>query len=165
MPLGFQFGPTAPKPVYFEKHDEANHYGPYDFDSVMHYAACAFSVCASCSSTDPDCRTITVRSPYATQWQSRIGQRGHLSDLDQLVMSFLYPYAGWRFLDQDYAGFFESGTFAEPYKTLGRALDETPSGGTLWALYPDTYTVARNTRLTKPMTIRAALGTVTLRAN
>ncbi len=73
-------------------------YGDYDFDSVMHYGRCAFSVCASSQSTcdgfsdncAQSCWTISVNSPYNTQWQYFIGQRNHLSQLDQSGMAQRY---------------------------------------------------------------------------
>ncbi|HEY5909140.1 MAG TPA: M12 family metallopeptidase [Verrucomicrobiae bacterium] len=145
----------------FEKQNDASFYGPYDFDSVMHYGACDFTSCASCTPTNPACRTITVLQPYHAQWQSAIGQREHFSKWDSLVMSFLYPYGSWRFLDKNYTGFIESGTFKEPYKGLDRALSETPQGGTIWIERPATYTVQRNQTLTKPLTLQAPLGDVT----
>lgn len=38
--------------------------GSYDFDSVMHYGACALSTCTSCSSDNDDCTTIVVNEPW-----------------------------------------------------------------------------------------------------
>jgi hypothetical protein len=65
-------------------------YGPYDFESVMHYPACGFSTCGSCNPSDAACRTITVLAPYAQQWQSAIGQNTHLSAGDIAVLRYLY---------------------------------------------------------------------------
>ncbi|MEZ6318679.1 MAG: M12 family metallopeptidase [Phycisphaerales bacterium] len=59
-------------------------FGPYDFESVMHYGPCSFSVC-SCSS----CPTITVQPAYASM-QSVIGQRNYLSDGDRATLAFMY---------------------------------------------------------------------------
>jgi len=143
----------------FERHDEASHYGPYDFDSVMHYDACAFSTCASCFWSDASCRTITVLPPYYTQWQSKIGQHDHLSDWDKRVMSFLYPKRNWRFVDASNDGSVE-GTFLAPYKSFLRGVDEVPSGGTV-IIQPGTYPAAGT--FTKRMTWIAPLGDVFLR--
>jgi astacin (peptidase family M12A)/VCBS repeat protein len=71
-------------------------YGAYDFDSIMHYNQCAFSIdCpngASCSCTH---RTITCLPPY-TQWQYQMGQINHLSQPDRSGMAQRYgpPGAG-----------------------------------------------------------------------
>lgn len=131
-------------------------YGPYDFDSVMHYDDCAFSVdCpigSSCSCTH---KTITVFAPNQA-WQSKIGQRDHLSWMDRLTMSFLYPRTNWSFMDRDYTGATQAGTFLQPYKQYPNAYNQTPSGGTLWLLRAGTYTGIST--LSKPMTINAPLG-------
>lgn len=133
--------------------------GGYDFDSIMHYGECAFSTCAICSNDLASCRTITVLPPNHVTWQANIGQRDHLSDLDSLTMSFLYPENDWRFVDGDYDGLWENGTLWEPYKTLSLGIDETPTGGTAWIL-PGTY--AADATLSKPMTLQAPLGGVSL---
>lgn len=65
-------------------------YGNYDFDSVMHYDRCAFSIdCpagTSCACTHP---TITVLPPNQS-WQGMIGQITHLSYYDQRGMGLRY---------------------------------------------------------------------------
>jgi len=66
---------------------------PYDFDSIMHYSACAGSTCLFCDSDEPDCRSITVLEPHEN-WQDDIGQRDHLSDGDAQALAQLYPPAG-----------------------------------------------------------------------
>jgi hypothetical protein len=38
-------------------------HGPYDFGSVMHYSACAFSACTTCAATNTACTTINVLPP------------------------------------------------------------------------------------------------------
>ena len=140
----------------FDLEATSDSYGPYDFDSVMHYEQCAFTTCASCSAA---CRTITVKPAYAAQWQDAIGQRDHLSKYDAMTMSFLYPETNWRFLDRTYAGLIEVGTFLLPAKSFTNGKAFTPAGGTLW-IQPGTYTAVGTH--TKAMTLRAPLGGVTL---
>jgi hypothetical protein len=57
-------------------------FGPYDFNSVMHYGEDAFS--------NNGYPTIEVLAPF-DYWQGRIGQRDELSAVDMLTMSNLYP--------------------------------------------------------------------------
>lgn len=130
-------------------------YGPYDFDSVMHYGQCAFSVCYYCTA---GCRTIRVLPPYDNQWQDAIGQRDHLSHFDALTMSFLYSEPDWRFVDLSYTGI-QSGTFLQPFTQfiVGAAL--TPPNGTLW-VQPGSYFGVGV--YDTPMTIQAPLGGVSL---
>ena len=68
----------------------STNYGPYDFDSVMHYNKCAVSTdCPhgyTCACTH---YTITVPPPN-TQWQDLIGQLTHLSLLDGTGMAQRY---------------------------------------------------------------------------
>ncbi|MBE7472482.1 MAG: hypothetical protein DPW09_22665 [Anaerolineae bacterium] len=122
----------------------------YDFDSVMHYGQFAFS-----SNGQP---TITVPTPNQS-WQTLIGQRNHLSRLDQLTMSFLYPQSGWRFVDRTYTGLFQFGTFRIPYKNFGTGYNSVPGGSTLW-IQPGSYSAVAI--YSKPMTLRAPLGNVIL---
>jgi hypothetical protein len=146
---------TDPCDSQFDYRDApGGEYGPYDFDSVMHYGECYFVNC-TCSST---CRTITVLSPNEA-WQTLIGQRDHLSCWDQLVMSFLYPESDWVFLDDTYS-FFEFGTFLYPFNDFASAEAATPAGGTLWILQPGTYAAVGVH--CDAMTIEAPLGGVVL---
>jgi len=136
----------------FDRHDEASHYGPYDFDSLMHYGQIAFST----NGLD----TITVLPPWDVQWQIAIGQRTHFSAWDQRIMSFLYPPSDWRFVDQTFCGSPESGTFLNPYKLFSAGETSVPDGGTVWLLRPGTY--AATGSHAKPMTVQAPLGGVIL---
>ena len=133
--------------------------GGYDFDSIMHYGECDFSTCSDCWGNLGSCRTITVLSPWDTDWQDEIGQRDHLSHFDILTMGFMYPEDNWRVVDKTYTGLLENGTLWEPYKTYSKGVTEVPSGGTLW-IHPGSYPTGG--RITKLMTLRAPLGGVKL---
>lgn len=137
-----------------------NDYGPYDFDSVMGYGQCDFSIdCAAgltCACTH---HVIDVLPPNDTYWQSRIGQRDHLSAYDKLIMSFLYPQASWRFVDLNYGGTIKNGTFLQPYTTFSAGEANVLSGGAVF-VQPATYSALGIH--SKPLTIKAPLGGVTL---
>jgi uncharacterized protein (TIGR03437 family) len=144
----------------FEIIDSSLKYGPYDFDSVMHYGQCEFASNCDCD-MDFKCKNpvITVKDPFAAQWQKKIGQRDHLSYMDGVTMSFLYPRGNFRFVDSAQTASFQDGTFLDPYSSLEIGINATPVGGTLW-LQPGVYSASRD--LTKQITIRAPLGAVTI---
>ena len=147
----FNLNPAAdvyPKQAYGLSGEET-----YDFDSVMHYGPNNFCV-NPCPSP-----TIQVNPPYAAIWQSQIGQRKHLSELDQLTVSFFYPEDDWHFVDQTYTGFFELGLFTYPYRTVENDYTNVPGGGTLW-VQPGNYSAVGV--YDNPRIIRAPLGHVTL---
>ncbi len=127
-------------------------YGPYDFDSIMHYGQCDFAI--NCGMG----RCIDVLPPNE-EWQTRIGQSDHLSNLDQLVMSLLYPPGDWRFVDPNFSGSPNSGTFLRPYLSFSAGHDNVPAGGTV-ALQPAHYSAVGT--ISKAMTLRAPLGGVQL---
>jgi len=142
-------------------------YGPYDFDSVMHYGQCSFSTCGTNCTEDPvnccqnnlaTCRTIEVLPPCDTTCQAHIGQRDHLSYLDRITMSFLYPEDDWVFVDRTSSPL-GAGTFDWPYTafTFGEAY--VPTGGIVW-INPGKY-YAIDT-FARAMTFRAPLGGVLL---
>lgn len=149
----------------FDKYDDAGQYGPYDFDSLMHYRHCDFSVCPlpNCNCVIGDSSvyrpSITVLPPNET-WQNRIGQRTHLSRLDTLTMSFLYAQAHWRFVDATPGFGIRNGTFLLPYFNFGAGLANSvliPTGAVIWIQpghYPDGGVY------TKAMTLNAPLGGV-----
>ncbi len=81
-------------------------YGPYDYDSVMHYGPASFSTGGNTINTDapfdtqdilyvnqdigPNGQCFTNGVPTGG-WQNGIGQRTHLSHWDCRMMSFIYP--------------------------------------------------------------------------
>lgn len=152
----------------FAKASPQSIFGPYDYDSIMHYFACAFSVCdgvngdPSCSCPSASCDTIQVVSPYNTSWACNIGQQNHLSAMDQRSMAFLYGPPNWVFL-YPLSGSTQSGAFQQPYLTMAQANSSTPSGSTLW-VGPGTYSAAGLT-ITTPMTIKAAIADLQLQSD
>ncbi len=61
-------------------------FGDYDFDSVMHYNACAFSIdCPYGFTCDCTNYSITALPPYE-DWQDLMGQRDHISESDAYGM-------------------------------------------------------------------------------
>ncbi|MBX3380013.1 MAG: hypothetical protein KF805_07945 [Phycisphaeraceae bacterium] len=106
--------------------------GTYDFDSVMHYDACGFSICCPTGSTcgcEADCASIQTLPGYE-QFQSTMGQSTHISVLDRagLVNRYgaLAPVAGPILGD----GSFDS-------LAVGNAPDYAVAAGA-WA-FPETY--------------------------
>lgn len=152
---------NVPCDYNFDPHYTADVYPPneYDFDSVMHYNQCAFSNCANCQADLVNCRTITVNSPWDTDWQNAIGQRSYLSRLDQLTMSFLYPESNWVFVDQSYSGIIQNGSFFKPFRSFTDGVSDVPAGGTI-IIQPGDY--ISDGVLTKAMTLRAPLGDIVL---
>ena len=130
-------------------------WGPYDFDSVMHYDQCAFSIGTNCPA---DGMQTLVCNPGYTEFQAVMGQTTHLSVLDRLSMSFLYALSDWRFVRSGFGGPFH-GTFKEPYGSVSSGIGGTPDNGTLW-IDPGTY--AGPSTYTRPMVVRATYGAVTL---
>jgi hypothetical protein len=150
----------------FDLHIFADVYGPYDFNSVMHYGQCAFSICGlmNCQANPSNCRTITVNPPWNTTWQNAIGQRTSLSKLDQLTMSFLYPEIDWVFVNKSYilappCRSTQLGTFLYPYCEFTNGAQLVPAGGIV-IIQPGTYSSVGT--YTKAMTLRAPLGGVIL---
>lgn len=68
----------------------STNYGAYDFDSIMHYDKCAFSIDCPAGSTC-NCSNLTISVlPPNQHWTDLIGQRNHLSDLDKSGMATRY---------------------------------------------------------------------------
>lgn len=89
----------------------STNYGGYDFDSVMHYDKCSFSTdCPAGSTCQCTHYTISVNSPYTSEWQNQIGQRDHLSASDQSGMAQRYGGGGGQTVELLANGGFESGT-------------------------------------------------------
>jgi Astacin (Peptidase family M12A) len=146
----------------FKIADYVTGYGRYDFESVMHYDQCAFSkndICPSIKPEFPDGGvTISVLPPNDARWQHNIGQRNHLSEMDQVGLSFLYPPSDWRFLNVAYDGERGSsnGTFLRPYTNFASGMIGTPEGGTLWLLR--TQTIPAVGTYGRRITVRVAPG-------
>ncbi len=134
----------------FDKHNDAGYYGPYDFTSVMHYGGGSFYDAGDNISCDGSNLTIKVKAAYAT-YQDSIGQRDHLSFWDARMMSFIYYYNNWRFVDLNNNNV-ENGSFEKPYNTFNEGVSNTPSGGTLW-LRPGSYNLDGDITGGKEMTI------------
>jgi hypothetical protein len=143
----------------FDKESGSSNYGPYDFDSAMHYGKCSF-IRPTIFCTQGN-YTIVVNAPWATVWQDSIGQRTHLSRMDRVTLSFLYPQSNWRFADAN-GGFNGTGDFLDPYPTFTDGVLGTPSGGTLY-VQPGNYPLFGGMNsLSTPMRIEAPLGSVQL---
>ena len=89
---------------------------PYDFESIMHYSAYAFSRCtdetdnyeSGCPNSEKVGPTIEVQPPYQ-EWQNIIGQRSEMSRTDELMLSFVYPNPNYRFFNIEHVGRFSGG--------------------------------------------------------
>lgn len=142
----------------FDMHSEGYMIGPYDFDSIMHYGQCAFSICADCSADPDTCRTITVK-PDWSYMQDEIGHNNHLSVLDEITMSLMYPENGTVFVDKHYTGTIEAGTLYWPFKSFNTGYSVAPALGTV-VIKPGSY---NETGLySKAMLLKAPLGGVVL---
>jgi len=137
----------------FVKHEDLAVYGPYDYDSVMHYGATAFSIdgAITIETIDPD-----------MQWV--IGQRDHLSHWDVTVMAFVYPQDGWLFFGEPLVPGFGAGTFEDPLPSGGLAWWAALDVGAGWTLIQlEPAELSYSGALTVPLTLEAPVGGLVLR--
>lgn len=151
-------GNAIPCDDQFRIRDSGGEHGPYDFGSIMHYSACAWTDCASCTPSNTSCRTIDVLAPNDTAWQSNIGSATNASYWDGRIMSFLYPQDDWVFATASSVTIW-NGTFLFPYPTVSMAEDNVPTGGKLW-LKPGEYSFTG--RLNRAMQIESTFGSATI---
>ena len=144
---------------FFPAEPFAEEYGPYDFESVMHYGQYDFSICTPQDVNNGICpaalTTIDVNAPWTAQFQSVIGHFDYLSEWDITLMSFLYAEDDWVFGDDNATGI-PDGSFLQPWPGFATALVSTPAGGQAIALSPET--VSGLGLLDEPVTIVAPLG-------
>lgn len=143
----------------FDVHPDAGVFGPYDFDSVMQYDDCSFSVCCPAGSSCNcvvSCATIVAHDP--TQ-QSLMGQRSHLSTLDRQGMSSLYAPGDWIFVDWANQGM-QDGSARFPFSDFRQGANHVVPGGTL-SVMPGTYNAVGV--YSTAMHIRNPYGTIVLR--
>ena len=172
----------------FERESSAWRYGPYDFDSVMHYGQCSFSACStdtchldnSCCGDDlANCRTIEVKPGYE-YWQDKIGQRGHFSKYDILGLQMVYSENDWIHVNGSFGLYpWPNGAFFAPFEFFPDGAEAVPQGGAV-IVQPGTYTAAgvyfadpnpdilplfHSGVYSKPMRVKAPLGGVVLTSN
>jgi hypothetical protein len=143
----------------FVIYTDATPYGPYDFDSVMHYGPCFFSLnpTACSNSGGTVSATLGLRPAYSS---TVFGTQSHLTYMDKIIMAQLYPYANWRFVDANYADSGSGLTFFTPYQSFATGTANVPAGGTV-VVQPGSYSGAAT--YTKPQTWIAPIGGVILR--
>jgi hypothetical protein len=148
------------KASQFDKASPQSTFGPYDYDSIMHYFSCSFSICDGqsgrpiCNCPDAGCETMQVVASYYNRWQCNIGAQSHLSNMDRRGMAFMYAPSTWKFLYSK-SGSSATGTFQQPYTTFSGAVAGSPANSTLW-IGPGTYT-AKGMTISKPMVLKAAI--------
>jgi hypothetical protein len=136
----------------FDIRQNAGTWAGYDFDSLMHYGQFDFSANGMA--------TITVKAPWNTIWQTRIGQRTHISELDKFSLRGIYPFVGDRWLDDSYFGT-QHGSFFQPWNMSAHtAAALTPTGAAL-IINPGSYEAVGT--YTNPITIYGPAGEVVLR--
>ena len=138
---------------------DATPYGPYDFDSVMHYGPCFFSLNpAACrTSGGTVSATLGLRPAYSG---TVFGTQSRLTYMDKIIMAQLYPRANWRFVDASFGGAGTGLTFFDPFQSFATGATSVPSGGTV-VVQPGTYNGAAT--YSKAQTWIAPVGGVILR--
>ncbi len=132
----------------------ADTFGPYDFDSVMHYDQCAFSTNEDCP--DDGSATITVPPPNE-DWQDEIGQIDHLSDGDIDGMQSLYGTGPTIYIaDAPDAG---DGTLNEPFTSFVNGMGQAGDGARVFVRSDSYFAVGTYARWAM---VYAYEGTVTL---
>jgi hypothetical protein len=120
----------------FQIEIESGIVGGYDFESLMHYGECYFSVCGGtcgtilCALQPHQGRTIVMRPGYE-QWQDVIGQREYLSDADIAGLRHLYGNGEVVYVDHTYPETGE-GTLRRPFHHLTSGIAAVATGGTVW---------------------------------
>ncbi len=99
---------------------------PYDYTSIMHYSACAFSTCSSCSSSSSSCRTITTLDPA---FQSVLGQQDTWGTYDQADLTAVYGSGSCSYAKAGAAGGVGSLALPVPSPALAAIF---ANGGTVW---------------------------------
>jgi hypothetical protein len=125
--------------------------------------SCCDRATITCCSEDPvSCRVLEIKDEGdRALYQTDMGQRSYLSEMDALVMSWLYPQPNWRFMELNYSPSDETGTFHEPYVSVQSMLDLAPQNVVILA-HPATYPRPTSV-MSKPMVIKPARGTVLIR--
>lgn len=138
-------------------------WGAYDFASVMHYDRCAFSIACNVGATcacASNQETMTALPAYNSAWNSVMGNANTQSYLDGITMRGLYSFPNDRWDDATYFGG-QNATFQAPWnQTFPSLVNLMPSGGSLYFKTGAAYSAVGV--WTKPMTINAPNGTVTL---
>lgn len=142
---------------------------PYDYSSIMHYSKDAFVGCSDnpdlcypdngCESAGLTIQTIDIN------FQDSIGNRDYLSYSDALMMSFVYPYSNYRFVNKSIVNSANTATHIynalNDFTTTINSLTSIPDNSDVWIM-PGDYIGAEGT-YSKPMTLKAPYSGVVLR--
>jgi Astacin (Peptidase family M12A) len=149
----------------FDAARNAGHYGPYDFNSIMHYGRNDFG----CPNPNGGrLQTIGMRPGFEANEDS-IGNRRNFSRLDKLRIDFLYSRSDYCFFDVNNAfvnpcrNRWALGGFGNPQRDLTPAIvqSQIPSGSRVW-IQPGTYRNAEGI-YRRAMRFSAPLGGVFLK--